>query len=471
MIPNFPDYARLIKDRVGLHFDNAMEALLKSALKRRMSERNISNYYEYYEQLRISQDEFDRFITLITINETYFFRENETLDLICDKWVPRLLQQRSGPVRILSAGCSSGEEAYSLAIKLHEKYPGEMAQRIEIYGCDIDPVILAKARNASYSSYSFRGVDPDIQQRYFTRSGNLYRLHDAIREKVSFHRTNIIKEQLLPEVDIILLRNVSIYFDTPTRRELHGNLSKMLQPQGALFFGNAETLANNFDILKLEQEEGIFYFCHHRETPTIAPVPRVAVRAPQPRAVVEDEASMPTAQQNDDWLKKARACLDDKCFSEAEKCIACVLRDDPRNPDALLIQGVIALEQRQFSQTAGNAQKILAQDEWSAEAKMLLGLAMMWQRQTQQAIAWFKQVVYQEPGYWPAHYYLAEMYRQSELRQPAQRTYRVVMQLLNDEMNNPSAVCRLRLPMVFPGNTFRFLCEHQLAQFAHRSGK
>lgn len=285
MIPNLPDYARLIKDRVGLHFDNAMEALLKSALKRRMSERNISNYYEYYEQLRISQDEFDRFITLITINETYFFRENETLDLICDKWVPRLLQQRSGPVRILSAGCSSGEEAYSLAIKLHEKYQGEMAQRIEIYGCDIDPVILAKARNASYSSYSFRGVDPGIQQRYFTRSGNLYRLHDAIREKVSFHRTNIIKEQLLPEVDIILLRNVSIYFDTPTRRELHGNLSKMLQPQGALFFGNAETLANNFDILKLEQEEGIFYFCHHREPPTIVPVPRVAVRAPQPRAV------------------------------------------------------------------------------------------------------------------------------------------------------------------------------------------
>ncbi len=235
MIPNLPDYARLIKERVGLHFDNAMEALLKSALKRRMSERNINNYYEYYEQLRISQDEFDRFITLITINETYFFRENETLDLICDKWVPRLLQQRSGPVRILSAGCSSGEEAYSLAIKLHEKYPGEMAQRIEIYGCDIDPVILAKARNASYSSYSFRGVDPDIQQRYFTRSGNLYRLHDAIREKVSFHRTNIIKEQLLPEVDIILLRNVSIYFDTPTRRELHGNLSKMLQPQGPYF--------------------------------------------------------------------------------------------------------------------------------------------------------------------------------------------------------------------------------------------
>lgn len=470
MIPNLPDYARLIKERVGLHFDNAMEALLKTALGRRMAERKINDYYEYYEQLRSSQNEFDSFITLITINETYFFRESDTLDLICDKWIPRLLQQRSGPVRILSAGCSSGEEAYSLAIKLHEKYLGGMAQRIEIYGCDIDPAILAKARNACYSSYSFRGVDPSIQQRYFTRSGNLYRLHDEIREKVSFYRTNIIKEQLLPEVDIILLRNVSIYFDTPTRRELHSNLLKMLQPQGALFFGNAETLANNFDILKLEQEEGIFYFCHHSEAARVVPVPRVAVRIPQSRAVVEQVPLVPTAQQSNDWLKKARASLDEKCFSEAEKCIACVLRDDPRNQDALMIQGVIALEQREFSQTAGNAQQILAQDEWSAEAKMLLGLAMMWQHQTQQAIAWFKQVVYQEPGYWPAHYYLAEMYRQSELYQPAQRTYRVVMQLLNDEINNPSSVCRLRLPMVFPGNTFRFLCEHQLAQFAHQSG-
>ena len=210
MIPNLPDYARLIKERVGLHFDNAMEDLLKSALSRRMGERKIADYYEYYEQLRISQVEFDSFITLITINETYFFRESDTLDLICDKWVPRLLQQRSGPVRILSAGCSSGEEAYSLAIKLHEQYRDAMTQQIEIYGCDIDPVILAKARNASYTSYSFRGVEASIQQRYFTRSGNLYRLHDEIREKVSFHRSNIVKEQLLPGVDIILLRNVSI---------------------------------------------------------------------------------------------------------------------------------------------------------------------------------------------------------------------------------------------------------------------
>lgn len=155
MIPNLPDYARLIKERVGLHFDNAMEDLLKSALSRRMGERKIADYYEYYEQLRISQVEFDSFITLITINETYFFRESDTLDLICDKWVPRLLQQRSGPVRILSAGCSSGEEAYSLAIKLHEQYRDAMAQQIEIYGCDIDPVIWRRPETPAIQAIRF----------------------------------------------------------------------------------------------------------------------------------------------------------------------------------------------------------------------------------------------------------------------------------------------------------------------------
>lgn len=132
-----------------------MEALLKTALGRRMAERKINDYYEYYEQLRSSQNEFDSFITLITINETYFFRESDTLDLICDKWIPRLLQQRSGPVRILSAGCSSGEEAYSLAIKLHEKYLGGMAQRIEIYGCDIDPAITAKPATPAIQATRF----------------------------------------------------------------------------------------------------------------------------------------------------------------------------------------------------------------------------------------------------------------------------------------------------------------------------
>ncbi len=114
---------------------------------------------------------------------------------------------------------------------------------------------------------------------------------------------------------------------------------------------------------------------------------------------------------------------------------------------------------------------MLELDEWSAEAKMLLGLAMMWQQHTQQAIAWFKEVVYQQPGYWPAHYYLAEMYRQSELYRPAQRTYRITLQLLNAEMNNTGNATALRLPLSFPSNSFRFLCEHQLAQFTTQDGQ
>ena len=122
------------------------------------------------------------------------------------------------------------------------------------------------------------------------------------------------------------------------------------------------------------------------------PVPRVAVRIPQSRAVVEQVPLVPTAQQSNDWLKKARASLDEKCFSEAEKCIACVLRDDPRNQDALLIRGVIALEQREFSQTAGNAQQILAGMS-GRQRPRCCSAAMMWQHQTQQAIARFKQVV------------------------------------------------------------------------------
>lgn len=127
-------------------------------------------------------------------------------------------------------------EAYSLAIKLHEKYLGGMAESAsEIYGCDIDPAILAKARatpaiQATRFAASTRVFSNATLPAQETSTGCMMR-----SMKVSFHRTNIIKEQLLPEVDIILLRNVSIYFDTPTRRELHGNLLKMLQPQEPYF--------------------------------------------------------------------------------------------------------------------------------------------------------------------------------------------------------------------------------------------
>lgn len=472
MIPNIAAYKELIKDRVGLHFYNGMEGLLNTALHKRMSGQGIESAEAYYEKLRVSPAEFDQLLSLLTINETYFFREPEVLDIVCEKLVPRMLEQRSGPVRILSAGSSSGEEAYSLAIKLHQKYQDKFAECVDLHGCDIDVAILEKARAANYSSYSFRGVDPLLQQNYFTRNGNQFQLHDLIRDKVKFHRANIVKEQLQPQFDIILLRNVSIYFDVETRRQLHFNLLTLLKPDGALFFGNAETLANNFGILKLKQEFGSFYFSQpktSRAQPEACVKPRIitpVIPAEAPFAT----APVPSVSQCDSWIKKALACVADKRFSEAEELIGQVLDSDVHHQEALVIKGAIALEKCEFDQTAESAQHVLELDEWSAEAKMLLGLAMMWQHHTQQAIAWFKQVVYQQPGYWPAHYYLAEMYRQSELHRPAQRTYRITLQLLNAEMNN-TATCSLRLPLSFPCNSFRFLCEHQLAQFTSQDGQ
>lgn len=474
MIPNIAAFKTLIKDRVGLHFFNGMEGLLNAALHQRISERGKESFEEYYEILNVSTVEFDKLLSLLTINETYFFREPDVLDIICDKLVPRILEQRSGPVRILSAGCSSGEEAYSLAIKLHQKYHDKFTDNVDIHGCDIDTKILDKARAASYSSYSFRGVDPLLQQTYFTRNGNQFQLHDVIHNKVKFHRANIVKEQLQPKFDIILLRNVSIYFDVETRRALHFNLLNMLQPEGALFFGNAETLANNFGILKLKQEFGNFYFCQPQASRTHAPAPSVQPRIITPVIPAEAPfvaAPVPSAQQCDNWIKKALACVTDKRFAEAEEWIGQVLDSDIHNQEALVIKGAIALEKCEFEQTALSAKHVLELDEWSAEAKMLLGMAMMWQQHTQQAIAWFKEVVYQQPSYWPAHYYLAEMYRQSELYRPAQRTYRITLQLLNAEMNNAGNACALRLPLSFPSNSFRFLCEHQLAQFTTQDGQ
>lgn len=469
MIPNLAAFEILIKSRTGLHFDNSMQALLQSALTQRMSKRGISSSARYFDELSASESEFDCLLSLLTINETYFFREVNVLDYIAEKLVPRLRQQRSGPVRILSAGCSSGEEAYSLAIKLHQKYHEGMRDVVELHGCDIDPQVLEKARNATYSSYSFRGVDPVVQSSYFTRSGSQFRLHDNIRQRVSFHRLNLIKEQLQPAYDIILLRNVSIYFDTETRRELHHNLLQMLQPEGVVFFGNAETMANNFGILKLALEEGLFYFVNTRVAEESAIAPRVEKCAPRSvPASVEPETSQ--ADKLQQWLQKAEFFMADKLFDQAAEYVARVLAAEPGNKAALLIQGVISLEQCEFDYTARQAQKVLDQDEWSAEAKMLLGLASMWQQHTQQAIGWFKQVVYQHPGYWPAHYYLAEMYRQSDLEQPAQRTYRIVLQLLNAEMHQQTATGLLHLPMTFSNSAFRFLCEHQLAKFAHQGG-
>jgi len=179
-------FKELIQRTCGFSFNQDREKSLVAALKKRMSSCGIQTVDSYYGLLLADQNELKVLVELLTVNETYFLREPEHLNLMVDTLIPELLaRRRCGPVRILSAGCSTGEEAYSVAILLRDRYGEESERMFSIVGVDIDSNTIAVARSGLYGKPSFRGMDQGMMGRHFEPLGlSEYRINAAIRRQV-----------------------------------------------------------------------------------------------------------------------------------------------------------------------------------------------------------------------------------------------------------------------------------------------
>ena len=491
-------FKSLIKARCGLLVEGHGEEKLAQALIERCAALAIRPA-DYYARLSSDDAEFQELVNLLTINETYFFREPEQIRLLVDRLVPRFLAAREGvaPVRILSAGCSSGEEPYSLAMALMDKY-GESVSRLFVFvGGDIDSEVLAKARHARYNEFSFRGVPASVRSQYFDKDSLSYRLKPEVQRLVHFHELNLLAENQPPalrDFDIIFFRNVSIYFDTPTRKVIQKNLAALMKDDGVLVIGTAETLANDLGVLPLVEEGGLFYFVKGQpplpEVPpcdrlrqmtavarTLPPMPaEIAARpsiAPSAAFVFPDVWSPPELvptilQDHQPTLDSARQLTHERRYDEALPLLDTFLAVEPDNPEGQLLKAHILSNRKQFEAAEALAQCVLARDAWSADALLLLGLAAKWQQQSEVAIRWFKQAVYAHQECWPAHYYLADLYRNSSRREEtelARRAYRIVIQLLSGAANEKSDRTGIKhVPLDLPVGEIRFLCEHQLTR-------
>jgi chemotaxis protein methyltransferase CheR len=473
----------LIKERCGLLFEGDSTDKLAHALKERMAAHTLTSM-AYYAMLQGNDREFQELVNLLTINETYFFREPEQIRLLVDYLAPRFLAAHDGkkPVRILSAGCSSGEEPYTLAMALMDKYGTSVAKLFSFTGGDIDSTVLTKARNARYTDFSFRGVPEEIKQRYFDKDRWGRVLKEQVRSLVSFHELNLLARDFPPalrDFDIIFFRNVSIYFDTPTRKIIQRNLASLMKDDGILVIGTAETLANDLGVLPQVEENGLFYFIKGKpplpaaSTPVVRPV-FDALTAPLPPASLAIPLAVPVmpppvlprmfspvsaVPATDFQLARQLTC--DKRYDEALPQLDAVLAEDPGHTAARLLKAYVLINRKDFGAAEALAQRVLAADTWSIDALLLLGLAAKWRNQSDEAIRCFKQAAYTRHECWPAHYYLADLYRHGGEQELARRAYRVVVQLLSG--NEPDTGIQ-HIPLGLPAGEVRFLCEHQLAR-------
>jgi len=247
------DVFRQLRDqiykRTGMYFNDSSKYLLQKRLSPRARELNFESFQKYFYFLQYdprADAEFDHIYDLVTTNETYFFREPAQLTAFIDEIIPDILAKKSmKKVRIWSAGCSSGEEPYSIAMLLSEAGFYQNAT-FEIFASDINQQVLAKARKGQYRESAFRATTPELRDRYFNREADgSWRIKDEVRNRVQFGRLNLYDEarvSLLGNLDIVFCRNVIIYFDDQSKRVVVNNFYNRLIDGGYLLLGHSESL-------------------------------------------------------------------------------------------------------------------------------------------------------------------------------------------------------------------------------------
>jgi chemotaxis protein methyltransferase CheR len=239
----------LIEERFGLTFQGIRLEILESKLRPRLRELHLSTVRDYYQYLRFHPDresELARLPAMVTNNETYFFRETHQFDLLVSHVLPeRRAALRGRPFRVLSAGCSSGEEPYSLSIALHNAGIALAGVTWEIDACDLNLERVARAQEAVYQESSLRACDPDARRKYFVTEPSGFRLRDKYRAGVRVFHANLMAPNGAlgwSVYDAILCRNMLIYVSEDAFANLIGLFARSLLPGGYLFLGHSESL-------------------------------------------------------------------------------------------------------------------------------------------------------------------------------------------------------------------------------------
>ncbi len=236
----------LIRDRFGLWYDDQKRFLLLSRLSTRVAGRGFEDFGRYVSFLQYDprrEDEWSDLASVLSNNETYFFRERAQLKLLAGRVLDEIVAR--GPrVRLWSAACSSGEEPYSLAMTLigTGKIPDPL---LSIRATDISARVLEIAARGYYRALSFRATEPALIQRWFRAQDDGFVVDDRVKRLVSFARLNLLDDARVAAegpFDAIFCRNVLIYFDKPTQKRVVESFARALRPGGYLFLGHAESL-------------------------------------------------------------------------------------------------------------------------------------------------------------------------------------------------------------------------------------
>jgi len=470
----FERFRDWIHHHSGIYLEETKVDSLRISLVTRATRFGFVDYAEYFRFLSHDEDEFKELMNLVTINETSFFRFPAQFDALRDKVIPEILESKpkvSRSFRVWSAGCSTGEEPYTVAMSLLDSGLDGLGYRTEVLGTDVSTQALDKAKRAIYPAKSLSGLPQNIAQRWFETVKGGHRPVSRVRDTVELSYHNLIKEPyplvLLANWDVIFCRNVTIYFRLESTRRVVNNFYESLNPGGYLFIGHSETLTSISDRFEPVEIGGVFLYrkpvpkrlfsfddvvASRGATPVRKPRTRTAdlsreqsgadvrgrlksseTRVPlRPRPERKPTGPAPEAQVEAAALvADAHRSLERGEPGAARQLADKALQLDDRNVDALLVRAFGFADSGNFEAAIADATAALAINPLLAPGRYILGVIYLRQGDTVAAAGEFKRTLYIDADFVLAHLNLANIYRQQGHTDDACREYQNTIRALH----------------------------------------
>jgi chemotaxis protein methyltransferase CheR len=430
-------FAELIEQRLGLHFESSSLkelAVILSARVRALRCAGVDAYLGRFEVGGSVHAELRELATMLTIGESYFFRSPEQFTVFTEVALPRLTRtQPDRQIRILSAGCATGEEPYTLAITLRELGPSACLHS-SILGIDINPDSIVKARRGRYSPWAMRATPPECLEKYFHREREQFVLDEGVREMVRFEERNLAVEDSSfwqpHSFDVVFCRNVTMYLSARALAALIARFTKVLAPDGFLFLSYAEPLRRISHAFHVEHAHGAFYYVprnasaapefrpsppHPGSPPRSAPAAATStssLRAPiairEPTLQAPDSASPPEPKAS---LSMGAVLMSAERFDEALATLEALPPAHTCDPDVLMLAAMIQMERGQLEEAAQLCTALLALDDLNAAGHYLTALCHEHGGRRADAVASYRVGVYLDRAFAMPHLRLGLMFR------------------------------------------------------------
>jgi chemotaxis protein methyltransferase CheR len=446
---DFGLFQELLIETCGLQFEEDRSQSLRDALLERLQHRGYDSYQEYYNLLKFHPEgrlEIRELLDLITIGETYFFRNKAQFNVLMKFVLPEIIQRKEHAqdkcIRIWSAGCSRGDEPYSIAMAIMEVLPSLNEWRISILGTDINRNGLACAKEALYGEKDIGHLPKEYLDKYFKVQDSTYILHPDVRKSVQLEYHNLVKDPFIDErmqnIDLIFCRNVTIYFNGKTTQQVIENFYNCLAEEGYLFLGHTETLwqiTNKFE--RVEFPQTFIYKKKFTQVREEAVKPFMAI----PEINIGDFPSMKEIGGERSFsLQGLRYDLGEKTkvLGQIEKPFGQVplsstddmIAQDKNQILTCLTNATVLANEAKYKEAADILTKITEADNLNVEAHYLLGVLSYKSGDLKEAKTQFRKVIYAAPDSVLAYFNLGNIYLYQRKFNEATREFRNAIRML-----------------------------------------